>query len=397
MSENNYKEDDYLATSNYKSKPKSSKYPEYSVFSQDGQSYFALTDSEDNVVIRSEGYATESSRNKGIESVEKNKTDGSKWSHFEKNGYYFLVLKAGNHQEIGRSKSYKSLAEAESALSSYLSTGSVSPPSKDETSSEAVSNNLMADAGVTQPQDILKSEAKEDDYLPCKEYEGHAINDKENNVALFKHKNGQFYFVLYNADGDVKIRSEGFETAKNRDQELSGVLKYHNDDSMYNKMKKGKYYMMVLLDKNGTEVGRSCLLKEESKIQPADNGQVSSIGKVVSSTVTSTRRVLAVEDDYLKCEAYKGHPVSDTKNNIALFVGDDSQLYFAVYNSDGSVRLRSEGFKSEVGRDNELQAVIKHMNDPNMYNVVKKGKYSIKVLKDSIGREVGRSCMYLDF
>lgn len=371
MSEKNFKEDDYLATSQYQNKERSNEHPDFSVFSQDGQAYFSLMDEAGKVILRSEGYATDAARNKGIESVSKNRTDASKWSIAEKMGYYFLVLKAGNNQEIGRGGSLKTKQEAESLLNAALTPRSGH-------------------------HDIVKSESKEDDYLPCKEYQGHAVNDKENNVALFKHENGQFYFVLYNNAGDVKIRSEGFETAKNRDQELSGVLKYHNHDSMYSKLKKGKYYMMVLYNSKGTEVGRSCLLKEEDGVVMPDNGHDTASSEIVSSKVVSTKRIVAVEDDYMKCEAYKGHSISDSKNNIALFTGDDSQLYFAVYNSDGSVRLRSEGFKTEAGRENELKAVIEHMHNPDMYAIIEKGKYSIKVLKDSIGREVARSCMYLN-
>jgi len=102
---------------------------------------------------------------------------------------------------------------------------------------------------------------KEDDYLKCAEYEGRPVNDTANNVALFKHDNGQFYFVLYKADGGVRLRSEGFATANDRDQELSGVLKYKDDESLYSKIEVGNYYMDVLKDKTGREVGRSCAMK----------------------------------------------------------------------------------------------------------------------------------------
>ena len=106
---------------------------------------------------------------------------------------------------------------------------------------------------------------KEDDYLSCKEYEGRDVNDKKNNVALFKHSNGQYYFALYNANGAVKLRSEGFRTAQERDQELSGVLRFHDNRSMYKTLTRGKYTMDVLYDDTGREVGRSCLKKKAEK------------------------------------------------------------------------------------------------------------------------------------
>ena len=100
----------------------------------------------------------------------------------------------------------------------------------------------------------------DDDYLTCKAYQGHKITDTRNNVAFFK-KDNQHYFVLYNKDKSVKLRSEGFENTKERDSELAEVLKFHNDKSMYSEIKKNDYRIRVLKDKTGREVGRSCMEK----------------------------------------------------------------------------------------------------------------------------------------
>ncbi len=110
---------------------------------------------------------------------------------------------------------------------------------------------------------------KEDDYLPCKEYVGHTVNDQRNNVAFFKHSNGQYYFALYAADGSVRLRSEGFSKAQLRDKELSGVVRFKDNPEMYKRVQKGKYYMDVLFDETGREVGRSCLQKEIEVEAPA--------------------------------------------------------------------------------------------------------------------------------
>ena len=110
---------------------------------------------------------------------------------------------------------------------------------------------------------------KEDDYLPCKEYLGHKVNDKRNNIALFKHKNKQYYFALYAADGSVRLRSEGFSRSQLRDKELSGVVRFKDNPEMYKRVQKGKYYMEVLFDQTGREVGRSCLQKEATPVPTA--------------------------------------------------------------------------------------------------------------------------------
>ena len=237
---------------------------------------------------------------------------------------------------------------------------------------------------------------KEDDYLPCKEYEGHPVNDKQNNVAFFKHENGQFYFAIYNEDGSVRLRSEGFVSVKERDSELSGALKGLNNKEMYETLRKGKYFMHVLKDKDGREVGRSCLQKEETSAVPAVATAVAATAvaaPVVKEVVT--KKKVEIEDDYLPCKAYEGHNVTDKKNNIAFFQHENGQHYFVVYKKGGKVKLRSEGFASKEDMQGELNAVIKYMNTKRNYSKIEAqgGKYVIHVLKDENGKEVGRSCL----
>jgi len=239
---------------------------------------------------------------------------------------------------------------------------------------------------------------KEDDYLPCKEYEGHPVNDKQNNIAFFKHSNGQFYFAVYDKDGKVRLRSEGFQDAKTRDEEVSGVIKNINNREMYSTIRRGQYYINILEDKTGREVGRSCLLKD--KVTPVP--PVAAVAAVAAAPVVIKKVVekkpeppkpKEKEDDYLRCEEYANHTVTDKENNIAQFTHKNGKHYFAVYHQDGKVRLRSEGFTDKNKLKSELNAVIKHLNDKDRYETISRGKYYINVLKDPTGREVGRSCL----
>ncbi len=144
---------------------------------------------------------------------------------------------------------------------------------------------------------------KEDDYLPCKEYLGHAVNDKRNNVAFFKHSNGQYYFALYAADGSVRLRSEGFSKAQLRDKELSGVVRFKDNPEMYKRVQKGKYYMDVLFDETGREVGRSCLQKEieveatAPEVAPKEaEAPAQEVAKKQTITVKRTVNISGLED-----------------------------------------------------------------------------------------------------
>ena len=71
-----------------------------------GQHYFAFNDSDGKTFLRSEGYQTANSRDKGIQSVIKNGPKEKSWKTNFENGVYFYTLKAGNHQEIARSDYY---------------------------------------------------------------------------------------------------------------------------------------------------------------------------------------------------------------------------------------------------------------------------------------------------
>jgi outer membrane protein OmpA-like peptidoglycan-associated protein len=122
----------------------------------------------------------------------------------------------------------------------------------------AIEEEVVMEAVPEEPKD------KEDDYLPCNQYRNRKVNDKVNNVALFRNKKSKlFYFALYDEKKNVKLRSEGFRTSQERDKELSGVLRYNKNPDRYERVEKGDYYMDILRDENGTEVGRSCLKKEE--------------------------------------------------------------------------------------------------------------------------------------
>ena len=251
---------------------------------------------------------------------------------------------------------------------------------------------------IVEKKEVIKEKEKEDDYLPCKEYEGHTVTDKENIIALFKHKNGQLYFAVYNKDDGVRLRSEGFKDTKSRDEDLAGVIKNINNREMYSTIRRGQYYINILEDKTGREVGRSCLLKD--KVAPVP--PVAAVAAAVAAPVVIKKVVekkpeppkpKEKEDDYLPCEAYANHKVTDEKNNIAQFTHKNGQHYFAMYHKNGKVRLRSEGFTDKNKLKSELDAVIKYHNEKGRYETISRGKYYINILKDPSGREVGRSCL----
>jgi uncharacterized protein YegP (UPF0339 family) len=484
--ESNKVEDDYLACKQYAGHPDAGDDGLVKFQNENGQYYFAWYDENGDVFMRSEGYPTTAARDNGMASVLKNRDLEARYSVIEKMGRYFIVLKAGNHQEIAKSCPYTSEAAAlahfpearaaskgasfttstdaaETATAAVIATAAAASAAAEtvetveeatttttevvETTHEATSHvgEAVAAAGAgaaafaaasstivetvetthvettheavvaaVEPPTVETVVDVEDDYLPCKEYEGRAVNDKKNNVALFKHSDGQFYFAMYNADGSVRLRSEGFKTAQDRDKELSGALINLNNPDFYTTITRGVYSMLVLKDKTGREVGRSCLHKEvpvvTAHVEAAPVVAAAALAATAAAVVVETPKVEAVaaveppkaaatvdvEDDYLACREYEGRNINDKVNNVSMFKHENGQFYFAIYNTNGSVRIRSEGFRTSQERDKELSGALRNLNNADMYKTIKKGNHFLRILMDKTGREVGRSCLMTD-
>ena len=92
--------------------------------SSDGQFRFVLKAGNHETILTSELYKTKASAENGIESVQKNCGDSSR---YEKkvaiNGKHYFNLKAANHQIIGSSQMYASEAACEGGIESVKTNG----------------------------------------------------------------------------------------------------------------------------------------------------------------------------------------------------------------------------------------------------------------------------------
>jgi uncharacterized protein YegP (UPF0339 family)/outer membrane protein OmpA-like peptidoglycan-associated protein len=440
--ETNRFEDDYLPCSSYAGH-EATEQEGFTKFqnTDNGKYYFTWLDAHGDVLFRSEGYPATAARDNGLDSVLRNRDNADRYKTWQMpNGKWVVSLRAGNHQEIARTCPFDSEDEA-NGWRTRLAAPAVMAAESTEIHVEASIPEVAPIAAVVASASMVAEEApsievavpaeKEDDYLACKEYLGYDINDKQNNVALFKHENGQFYFVIYKEDGSVRLRSEGFTHARDRDVELSGVLRNLNNPEMYTTVERAGHVLHILKDKTGREVGRSCLEKiavaapvvevEAPKVEVAPLAAVAAAAIVIEApSVEVAAPVVEVaaaveapvvevaapvveapvvaakkekEDDYLACKEYEGRTINDKQNKVALFKHENGQYYFVLYKEDGSVRLRSEGFAHARDRDSELSGVLRNLNNPDMYTTVERAGHILHILKDKTGREVGRSCL----
>ncbi len=84
-----------------------------------GQFRFNLKAGNGEIILSSEAYVQKSGAMSGIESVQKNGPDESKYElRITKSDQPYFVLKAGNGQEIGHSESYSSEAACKNGMAS---------------------------------------------------------------------------------------------------------------------------------------------------------------------------------------------------------------------------------------------------------------------------------------
>ncbi len=354
-------DDDYLICREYEEKISSvsEKYPDFISFQHENTEkyYFAWINKKSEIILRSEGYSTASARDNGIESVIKNREISDRFKIEEKHGAFFLILKAGNHQEIGRSCPRNSEEELWTLIQ---------PESKES-----------------------KSETVADDYMICREYEEKiaSVSAKHSDFITFQHENtGKHYFAWINKKGEIILRSEGYPTTAARDNGMESVIKNREIHERFKIEESHGAYFLVLKAGNHQEIGRSCPNNSEEALWALIKPE-----EVKAEKISSDR----TDDDYLLCKEYESRQkdVSSTYDDFITFHDEKMGMYyFAWVSNSGEIILRSEGYATAASRDNGIESVRKNRDNRDRFEVEEKhGKYFL-VLKAGNHQEIGRSC-----
>ncbi len=87
--------------------------------SKNDKFYFSLLAGNGQIILQSEMYESKASAQNGIESVRKNAVDSGRFEKLTSTkGEPYFVLKAGNHQVIGNSQMYASEKSRDSGIES---------------------------------------------------------------------------------------------------------------------------------------------------------------------------------------------------------------------------------------------------------------------------------------
>jgi uncharacterized protein YegP (UPF0339 family) len=381
--------DDYKPLNFYESNSKSEN--GFDKFEADGEFYFCYC--VNGVVhLISEGYSSESGRDNGISSVEKNMVIKERFSVNQlPNGKWYLNLKAGNHQEIATSRWYNSEGDANNALAAL--TG-------DSDAAGRIANIGVAAAPAAVAGDNAPKKKRKKRTSSKPKAEKIPISEglyTYNNVRYYIHKssgNGQYYFSFKNPADDKTILMNsdvrGFGSEADADAGVKRAIDNANVESNYDgrATKNGKFWF-YLTDGKGNNVGKSIFFGSEEDMQRAVGlllGPVAGIAQPAAANANDNN-----QDEYLPVANYQSNSGSKSDiNGDFITFEQDGQYYFA-WMVDGKVYMRSQGYTAESGRDNGINSVIKNRELEERYAEYSEGGDNFVILKAGNNQEIARS------
>ena len=379
--------EDYLPCSQYENQPAHAVESGFSAFldATISQYFFAMLDADGKVLLKSEGYPQQAARENGIQSVIKNRINRDFYSVKSEDGKYFLSLRAANYREIARSCSCDSEAEA-LALLPYV-TG------------DKIRGGQAAMAATKE----RANDKVDDDYLACKEYEGHSNVgiDGYPGLVKFTHANGQHYFAWYDDDNALLMRSEGYPTTAARDNGMASVSKNRDLEERYSVLEKFSRYFTILKAGNHQEIARSCPYDTEGgamALYPSARAKVAAekAAALAATAATAAAATLVAdperrEDNYLHCRDYENHGSADA-NCFTKWQYKQGEHYFTWLTEGGAVKMRSEGYPTTAARNNGVDSVIRNRDNKDRYDIIEKSGKQFVILKAGNHQEIARSC-----
>lgn len=355
--------DNYLPCENYNAAPGSDSHPGFKTWQDksSGNWYFAAVTNRGRVVLRSEGYASESARDNGIDSVNRNRDNEARYSLMETEGIWYIILKAGNHQEIARSCGHPSEAAARADVAMCMS-------------------NAIDAATVV------------DNYLPCDSYSNQTASEKHPGFTTFTH-GGQHYFAMVDGHAGVILRSEAYTSPSARDNGIESVLRNRDNEDRYEIVQDpaDNQWYVCLKAGNHQEIARSCGFDDHAA---AEAHLLHCYSKeALEKIATGAGQIV---EDYLPCDAY-AHGKDSGFEGFSIFQDKDTKLhYFAMLGDDGKVALKSEGYKDPTRRDSGIESVIRNRGIKDHWREIEDDKGFYMSLRAVNHQEIARSCHYKD-
>jgi outer membrane protein OmpA-like peptidoglycan-associated protein/uncharacterized protein YegP (UPF0339 family) len=230
-----------------------------------------------------------------------------------------------------------------------------------------------------------------DNYLDCEGYKGKTDDTGFNRFTI-----EPYFYFSFMEDGKVILCSEGYLSESSRDNGIESVKKNMDNEDLYKSVETGNgKWALSLKAANHKEIARSCEVESEAATKqflPSERAKARAARMVAAPAASETNS--SNDDDYLICREYEEKfDKEKLQDGIIGFQHEKTgQYYFAWYNNDGGVILRSEAYPTPSARDNGIESVKKNRDDKNRYsNIEAKGAHFL-ILKAANHKEIGRSC-----
>jgi hypothetical protein len=208
--------------------------PKFQIFEGiDNEYYFRLRAQNGEIILQSENYTTKSGAQSGVGSVQRHSDDRKNYEvRKAENGSWYFVLRSDNKilpgQVIGISEMYETEEAAHNGIASVMAVAPTAP---------------------------LEDETK-----------GARVFDHPK-YQIFRGKDGEFYFRLTARNGEILLSSEGYKVKSSAANGIASVRKNADEANRFERKvaANGEFYF-VLKAANGEIIGESELfLTEESR------------------------------------------------------------------------------------------------------------------------------------
>jgi len=214
--------------------------------------YFQMIDNDGNVLLNSQAYSSKSDRDNGVDSVKKNLRDKDRYADITEDGQSYFILKAGNNQEIARSRAFNDADELQKVKRSLYE-------KNQEGSSQKSDISPQPDGG-----EAYGTDGNSDDYKPLGFYQ----NNRSGNAHGFDSFNaeGESYFA-YCLDNQVYLISEGYKSDSSRDNGVNSVTKNMTNPDRYQRQQhpNGKHFFNLRAG-NNQEIATSIWFDSEAEM-----------------------------------------------------------------------------------------------------------------------------------
>ncbi len=199
-------------------------------------------------------------------------------------------------------------------------------------------------------------------------------NQRTGAFEVFEGQNGQYYFRLRAANGEIVLASEGYVSKQGADTGVESVKAHAVIANNFEQRDSadGQFYFVL----------------------KADNGEIIGTSETYVSTSNAKRGAETVRQ--IVAKILRAEAVATGGAHFDIFVGADDQYYFHLQAANGEIVLQSEGYVSEQGARSGVASVRTHGKLAENFTIAESADEQFYfVLKANNGETIGVSETYV--